>query len=71
TRDGYNLGTLCILDRKPRTLSDQDIRTLEDLAAIVMHDLEQRLESRRSALPDSNADKVAARVSVGSSHGEL
>ena len=49
TRDGYNLGTLCIIDRLPRTLSHQDLRTLEDLAAIVMNDLEQRLQSRRSA----------------------
>ena len=49
TRDGYNLGTLCIIDRQPRTLSQQDLRTLEDLAAIVMNDLEQRLQSRRSA----------------------
>ena len=49
TRDGYNLGTLCIIDRQPRTLSDQDLMTLEDLAAIVMNDLEQRLQSRRSA----------------------
>ncbi len=49
TSDGYNLGTLCILDREPRTLSDHEVKTLEDLAAIVMHDLEQRLESRRTA----------------------
>ena len=32
-----------------RALSHQDLRTLEDLAAIVMNDLEQRLLSRRSA----------------------
>ena len=49
TYDGYNLGTLCVLDREPRTFSAQDITTLEDLAAIVMNDLEQRLENRRSA----------------------
>ena len=49
TRDGYNLGTLCIIDRQPRSLSHQELRTLEDLAAIVMNDLEQRLQSRRSA----------------------
>ena len=49
TRDGYNLGTLCVLDREPRTFSAQDVTTLEDLAAIVMNDLEQRLENRRSA----------------------
>lgn len=49
TRDGYNLGTICVLDRLPRTFSAQDILTLEDLAAIVMNDLELRLESRRPA----------------------
>jgi len=49
TRDGYNLGTLCIIDRQPRTLSHQDLKTLEDLAAIVMNDLEQRQLSRRTA----------------------
>jgi len=47
TRDGFNLGTLCILDREPRTIDTQDVKTLEDLAAIVMNDLELRLESRR------------------------
>jgi serine/threonine protein kinase len=53
TRDGYNLGTLCVLDREPRSFSAEDARTLEDLAAMVMHDLELRLESRRlpSILP--------------------
>lgn len=49
TRDGYNLGTLCIIDSHPRTLSHQDLTTLEDLAAIVMHDLEQRMQSRQPA----------------------
>jgi hypothetical protein len=48
TPDGYNLGTLCVLDRRPRTFSDEDTRTLEDLAAIVMHDLETRLQSREA-----------------------
>lgn len=45
TRDGYNLGTLCIIDREPRTLTHQELATLQDLAAIVMHDLEQRMQS--------------------------
>jgi len=49
TRDGYNLGTICVMDRQPRAFSPQDIRSLEDLAAIVMNDLELRLESRRPA----------------------
>ncbi|MET1153740.1 protein kinase [Arthrobacter sp.] len=47
TRDGYNLGTLCVLDFEPREITAADILTLEDLAAVVMNDLELRLESRR------------------------
>jgi tRNA A-37 threonylcarbamoyl transferase component Bud32 len=49
TRDGHNLGTLCIIDRNPRTLDARELTTLEDLAAIVMHDLEQRMQSRQPA----------------------
>lgn len=48
TPDGYNLGTFCILDREPREFSDEDTSALEDLAALVMHDLELRLHSRRA-----------------------
>jgi eukaryotic-like serine/threonine-protein kinase len=47
TRGGYNLGTLCILDHEPRPLSNEHIEALEDLAALVMEDLELRLASRR------------------------
>jgi serine/threonine protein kinase len=46
TRDGFNLGTLCILDTQARQFTAEDTQTLEDLAAIVMNDLELRLESR-------------------------
>jgi serine/threonine protein kinase len=46
TPDGYNLGTFCILDREPRRFSAEDTRMLEDLAGIVMNDLELRLQSR-------------------------
>ncbi|MCC3290210.1 protein kinase [Arthrobacter sp. zg-Y1110] len=48
TSDGFSLGTFCILDTKPRTFSPEDEATLSDLAAIVMNDLEMRLESRRA-----------------------
>jgi GAF domain-containing protein len=48
TPDGYNLGTFCILDRKPRAFTDEDTRMLEDLAAIVMNDLELRLQTREA-----------------------
>ena len=49
TSDGFNLGTLCILDTEPRSFSAADAEILSDMAAIVMSDLELRLESRRTA----------------------
>lgn len=49
TRDGHNLGTLCILDHAPRTLTDEETTTLQDLASVVMNDLELRLESRTTS----------------------
>lgn len=47
TRDGHNLGTLCVLDFEPREASARDLETLGDLAAMVMSELELRLEVRR------------------------
>ena len=48
TRDGHKLGTLCVLDFEPRLASEEELATLGDLAAIVMAEMELRLESRRS-----------------------
>ncbi|HEY3575746.1 MAG TPA: protein kinase [Arthrobacter sp.] len=45
TRNGHNLGTLCILDFEPRTMTAEDNANLRDLAAMVMTDLELRLEA--------------------------
>jgi sigma-B regulation protein RsbU (phosphoserine phosphatase) len=47
TQDGHNLGTLCVIDKEPRELSDEEAATLHDMAAIVMDELELRLASRR------------------------
>lgn len=48
TPDGYNLGTLCLLDTKPRSdLSADQRATLIDLAAMVMDELELRLAVHR------------------------
>lgn len=43
THDGFNLGTLCVLDREPREFSTEQARALEDLAQIVVHELEVRI----------------------------
>lgn len=46
TRDGYNLGTLNVIGTKPREMTEEEIATLEDLAAIVVDELELRLAAR-------------------------
>lgn len=47
TRDGYNLGTLNVIDTQPREVTRAQIATLADLAAIVVDELELRLAARR------------------------
>jgi diguanylate cyclase (GGDEF)-like protein len=37
--NGNKLGTLCIIDRKPRSLGEEDIEALQDLAAMVEREL--------------------------------
>jgi two-component sensor histidine kinase len=46
THDGFNLGTLCVLDFVPRMTTKTDIGQLTDLAAVVMDQLELRLSAR-------------------------
>jgi two-component sensor histidine kinase len=48
TRDGHNLGTLCVIDREPRPVSVEQMTQLTDLAAIVMDELELRLSAKRT-----------------------
>lgn len=43
TRNGHNIGTLCLIDTQPRTLDPEQTATLADLAAIAMNELELRL----------------------------
>lgn len=40
--NGYRLGTLCIIDREPRTFSGEDRATLTDLAGVIMDELTLR-----------------------------
>lgn len=43
TNDGLNMGTLAVIDSKPRTMSEKDKQNLADFAAMVMDALETRL----------------------------
>lgn len=46
TREGYNLGTFCVIDQKPRKLSKEKKEVLKNLADLVMQQMELRLEAR-------------------------
>lgn len=48
TKNG-GLGTLCVIDQKPRTLTDEDRATLRDLAAMAVDALELRRSLRQAA----------------------
>jgi phosphoserine phosphatase RsbU/P len=48
THDGFNLGTLCVIDDAPREFSAEDAEMLEELAGVVMDELELRLQARRT-----------------------
>ncbi|MHB1930064.1 MAG: PP2C family protein-serine/threonine phosphatase [Acidimicrobiales bacterium] len=62
THDGFNLGTLCVIDREPRAVTDDEVATLEDLAAVVMDELELRLSARRAVELESEMRRQAERV---------
>ncbi|KAF3890533.1 MULTISPECIES: hybrid sensor histidine kinase/response regulator [Nostocales] len=49
THDGYNLGTLCVSDKKPHTISEEEKSILRDLAAVVMDEIEMRLAACKVA----------------------
>ncbi|MDB5207377.1 MAG: multi-sensor hybrid histidine kinase [Flavisolibacter sp.] len=48
TAEAYNLGTLCIIDKKPRVFSQKEKQILKDLAAVVMDEMELRLTLRET-----------------------
>jgi GAF domain-containing protein len=70
TSEGANLGTLCVIDREPRELDDRQRGVLEDLARLVVDELELRLSARRAikVAADLNDDVVqilaAAKLSI-------
>ena len=77
TSDGYNLGTLCVIDKEPRTLTPQQVQLLDDLAALVVDQLELRLAARQQArrATELNDDVVQAltvakmRLQIGQAEG--
>jgi two-component sensor histidine kinase len=48
TQDGFNLGTLCVIDKEPRPVDQKQIDDLKDLASLVMDQMELRLSARQA-----------------------
>ncbi|MFC7380485.1 sensor histidine kinase [Brevundimonas sp. GCM10030266] len=48
TSDGYNLGTLCVIDFEARPVEQSQLDDLTELASIVMDQLELRLSARKA-----------------------
>lgn len=48
TRDGHNLGTICVIDRKPRAVTEEQVAQLQALAGVVIDQMELRLAARKA-----------------------
>ena len=58
--DGHALGTLCVIDRRPRRLKDQDLELLRALGRMVMSQIELRLHiAERREIERAKSDFVA------------
>ncbi|WP_341915060.1 GAF domain-containing sensor histidine kinase [Ferrovibrio terrae] len=69
--DGHRLGTFCVIDRKPRTLSPEDITRLVKLAAIAVDELElhkARVQAERLAAAQAAANQMKSKFLSSMSH---
>jgi signal transduction histidine kinase len=59
-RGNFNLGTLCVIDRHPREISDGEKLILENLTAVLIDQLELRLEARKAVSRQNQLLHIAA-----------
>src|SRR5713101_749974 len=69
TRDGHLLGTLCVIDREPHTLTDAQTKALKILSRLVIANVE--LQSDLRELKGALAARDAAEGPSGESAGSL
>jgi sigma-B regulation protein RsbU (phosphoserine phosphatase) len=58
TSDGYRLGTLNVIDRDARDITAEEVATLQDLAAVVVDELELRLSARKVAEAKAQVERL-------------
>lgn len=59
THDGFNLGTLCVIDQEPREVTPQEAKLLVKLAQVVVDELELRRSARIAV---DAAEQAQARI---------
>lgn len=64
THDGFNLGTICIMDREPRELTHLEAAMLTQLSTLVMDQMELRLAARGAAALERAQQELNERLSV-------
>ena len=71
THDGHNLGTLCVLDFKPRDISASDIAILTCLAGVIMDQIELRLAARHIDELNAKLSQACAALEAEVAHDAL
>ncbi|MCC3750200.1 MAG: GAF domain-containing protein [Halorhodospira halophila] len=59
---GARIGTLCLGDRRPRTLSGAELETLQELAAMVVDEFELRRANQRLDQERARAERAATEL---------
>ena len=60
---GHIFGTLCVVEESPRQWSEEEVKILEDLAALTVAEIEYRLKSREVVGLETLARRLPAPVS--------
>ena len=63
--DGFAIATLCVVDTKARTWSDNEVATLRDLAAVIATELELRAAVRALGARDDDWRRIFATLALG------
>ncbi len=72
THDGHNLGALFVIDKAPRTIHPRESGYLQDLASVVMDQLELRLLARLGGVaPTHKPRKLAWKTSASAARNRL
>ncbi len=60
SKEGYNLGTLCVIDKKPRTITGHQQDILRNLADLVISQMEAQLEVKTAVKHHHNILNITA-----------